>query len=190
MALLVSGRVPKLWRLPHVLRHFDILRRHPFSGLWKMCIVSTHISKRKWGKCRISTPIVLSKFGKMYSFNPLFCSIYSQREELSIPIRNPTENANPALRWRRNEHDGVLNRQPFHCLLSRLFGRRSKKTSKLRVTGLCVGNSPGPVNSSHEGPGTRKIFPFDDVIMRAFQFCSPVLRSGTVHGLCHSSSYV
>ena len=27
------------------------------------------------------------------------------------------------------------------CLLNRLFGRRSKKTSKLRVTGLCEGNS-------------------------------------------------
>ena len=27
--------------------------------------------------------------------------------------------------------------------LSRLFGRRSKKISKLRVTGLCAGNSPG-----------------------------------------------
>ena len=28
-------------------------------------------------------------------------------------------------------------------ILKRLFRRRSKKTSKLRVTGLCVGNSPG-----------------------------------------------
>ena len=27
--------------------------------------------------------------------------------------------------------------------LNRLFRRTSKKTSKLRVTGLCVGNSPG-----------------------------------------------
>ena len=27
--------------------------------------------------------------------------------------------------------------------LNRLFRRRSKKTSKLRVTGLCAGNSPG-----------------------------------------------
>ena len=35
----------------------------------------------------------------------------------------------------------------------------------LRVTGLCVGNSPGPVNSPHKGPVTRKMFPFDDVIM-------------------------
>ena len=39
--------------------------------------------------------------------------------------------------------DSVLNHQPLHCLLNRLFGCRSKKTSKLRVTGLCVGNSPG-----------------------------------------------
>ena len=48
-----------------------------------------------------------------------------------------------ALRWRHNGHDCVLNHQPHHCLLNRLFGCRSKKTSKLRVTGLCVGNSPG-----------------------------------------------
>ena len=70
-----------------------------------------------------------------------------------------------ALRWRHNDHDGVSNHQPHGCLLNRLFRRRSKKTSKLRVTGLCVGNSPGPVNSAHKGPVTRKMFPFDDVIM-------------------------
>ena len=43
-------------------------------------------------------------------------------------------------------HDGrdsVSNHQPHDCLLNRLFRRRSKKTSKLRVTGPCVGNSPG-----------------------------------------------
>ena len=31
---------------------------------------------------------------------------------------------------------------PTIVLLNRLFGRGSKKTAKLRVTGLCVGNSP------------------------------------------------
>ena len=69
------------------------------------------------------------------------------------------------LHWRDNEHDGVSYHQPHGCLLNRLFRRRSQKTSKLRVTGLCVGNSPGPVNSPHNGPVTRKMFPFDDVIM-------------------------
>ena len=43
------------------------------------------------------------------------------------------------LQWRHNGHDGVSNHQPHQCLLNRLFGRRSKKTSKLRVTGLYVG---------------------------------------------------
>ena len=47
------------------------------------------------------------------------------------------------LQWRHNGIDGVSNHQPHHCLLSCLFERRSKKTSKLRVTGLCAGNSPG-----------------------------------------------
>ena len=48
-----------------------------------------------------------------------------------------------ALRWRLNGRDSLCNHQPYDCLLHRLFRRRSKKTSKLHVTGLCVGNSPG-----------------------------------------------
>ena len=48
-----------------------------------------------------------------------------------------------SLHWRHNDHVGVSNHQPRGCLLNRLFRRRWKKTSKLRVTGLCAGNSPG-----------------------------------------------
>ena len=48
-----------------------------------------------------------------------------------------------SLQWRHNGPDSVSNHQPHHCLVSRLFGRRSKKTSKFRVTGLCAGNSQG-----------------------------------------------
>ena len=46
------------------------------------------------------------------------------------------------LQWRYNGRDGVSNHQPHHCLLSRLFRRTLKKTRKLRVTYLCLGNSP------------------------------------------------
>ena len=67
-----------------------------------------------------------------------------------------------ALQWRNNRRDGVLNHQPHHCLLNRLFRRRSKKTSKLRVTGFCV-------FTPHKWPATRKMFPFDDVIMQKFK---------------------
>ena len=70
-----------------------------------------------------------------------------------------------SLRWRHNGHESVWNHQPHDCLLNRLFRHRSKKTSKLRVTGLCVGNSP------HKWPVkvTRKMLPFDDVIMYRFR---------------------
>ena len=70
-----------------------------------------------------------------------------------------------SLRWRHNEWDGVSNHQPQDCLLNRLSGPRSKKTSKPRVTGLCAGIHRGPVNSPHKWPVTRKLFPFGDVIM-------------------------
>ena len=42
------------------------------------------------------------------------------------------------LLWCHNDRDGVSNHQPHDCLLR----RRSKKTSKFRVTELCAGNSP------------------------------------------------
>ena len=47
-----------------------------------------------------------------------------------------------ALQWRHNGRDGVSNHQPHECLLNGLFRRRSKKTPKLRITGLCAVNSP------------------------------------------------
>ena len=48
----------------------------------------------------------------------------------------------PPLPWRHNERHDVSNHQPRDCLLNRLFRRRSKKTPKLRITGLWAGNSP------------------------------------------------
>ena len=60
----------------------------------------------------------------------------------------PRSGASNALEWRHNERDSVSNHRLLGCLLKRLFRRRSKKTSKLRVTGLCERNPPV----------TRKIF--------------------------------
>ena len=46
----------------------------------------------------------------------------------------------PTLQWRHDECESVSNRLCPDCLLKRLFRHRSKKTPKLRVTGLCEGN--------------------------------------------------
>ena len=59
----------------------------------------------------------------------------------SHPTRN-SHNVGHPLQWRHNGHNGVSDHQSHDCLLNRLFRRRSKKTPKLRVTGLCAGNSP------------------------------------------------
>ena len=50
--------------------------------------------------------------------------------------------AKPSLKWHHDECNGLSNHQPRDCLLNCLFRHRSKKISKLRVIGLCVGNSP------------------------------------------------
>ena len=70
---------------------------------------------------------------------------------------------NCSLQWCHKWRDSVSNHQRLYCLLNRLFRRRSKKTSKLRVTGLCEGDLP--VDTPHKGLVTRKLFLFDDVIV-------------------------
>ena len=47
-----------------------------------------------------------------------------------------------SLQWRHDGRGSVSSHQHHDCLLNRLFRLISRKTSKLRVTGLCAGNSP------------------------------------------------
>ena len=85
------------------------------------------------------------------------------------------------LHWRHNEPGGVSNHQPHDGLFNRSFRSRSKKTSKLRVTGLCVrGIHRWPVNSPHKWPITRKMSPFDDVIMSAIILVVPARPSWNI----------
>ena len=67
--------------------------------------------------------------------------IFSTSKGCEIQFKIVTS-INVSLQWRHNDCDGVSNHQPRDCLLHRLFRRRSKKSSTLRVTGLCEGNSP------------------------------------------------
>ena len=99
-------------------------------------------------------------------YNPIY-KIRTRSPQCLNMSKHITVSGN-SLHWRHNELDGVSTHQPRDCLFTCLFWHRSKKTSKLRVTGLCAGNSPGPVNSPHKRPVTRKMFPFDDVIMISF----------------------
>ena len=69
------------------------------------------------------------------------------------------------LQWRHNKHDCDSNHQPHQCLLNCLFRRRSKKTSKLRVSGLCAGKSPGTGEFPVQMASNEENISIDDVIM-------------------------
>ena len=72
---------------------------------------------------------------------------------------------NQTSQWRHNEQDGVSDHQPHDYFLSRLFRRRSKKTSKLRLTGLWTGNSLVTGEFLAQMASNAENAPVDDVIM-------------------------
>ena len=69
------------------------------------------------------------------------------------------DNGNSSLRWRHNERGSVSNHQRLHCLVNCQFRRSSASLA------FVWGIHQWPVNSPHKRPVTRKVFPFDDVIM-------------------------
>ena len=86
---------------------------------------------------------------------------------INTKTKTTTTTTTTTLQWHHNGLDSVSNHQPHDCLLKRLFKRRSKKTSKVKKTSLVFvrGIHRRPMSSPHKGPVTRKMFPFDDVIM-------------------------
>ena len=87
---------------------------------------------------------------KAFIYLFFFSIHYRNEQKLSLSDYNVYNDDDDSLHWRYNGHDDVSNHKPHHCLLNRLFGRRSKKTSKLRVTGLRVGNFPAQMASNAE----------------------------------------
>ena len=85
-----------------------------------------------------------------------------------------------SLQRRHNERDGVSNHHTHDCLLKRLFRRRSKKTSKLRVTGLCAGNSPMTGEFPAQTASNAEKVSIDDVIMYFFICLSIIIVLCTI----------
>ena len=162
-----------LWQMlcngPHpcsgypVCRHVNCLKRHaPITA----CGIVEH-SHRWISLWSPSLPQAITWTDIVFSWPKMWC-YWTQNP----PFTNRKQSGKClhffALQWRRNERDGVSNHRRFDGLLNCLFRRGSKKTSKLRVSGLCEGIHRWPVNSPHKGPVTPRMFPFDDDIMVNF----------------------
>ena len=131
--------------------------RENISGVWVIAFTAAALgSSRIW---HYRLPVDNSKICWMIRWDYLYfhsidgtCTLISTNNTgsvISVTMRSksvglPVACLRDAIlsQGRHNERDGVSNHQPRDCLLKCLFRRRSKKTSKLRVTGLCEGNSP------------------------------------------------
>ena len=117
---------------------------------WKYRKIRFQVVLRKTWSWKILLPCPISYWYVLFLLNRLRQQfLYGCRAFWDVNVLGPPFGVDRTcchvpplpLRWRHNERDVVSNHQPRDCL-RRLFRRRSKKTSKLRVTGLCEGNSP------------------------------------------------
>ena len=69
------------------------------------------------------------------------------------------------LQWRHNGHDNVSNHQPHDCFSTIYLDTDERKDQSSASLAFVRGNHRRPMNSPHKWPVTRKMFPFDDVIM-------------------------
>ena len=118
------------------------------------------------------------------------CSVYGMqwRTVSYVPTTNSSVHTIPpplgrkgivwALQWRHTGRDGASDHQPHDCLLKRLLKKKHQSSAPL----ACVkGIHRWPVNSPHKGPVTRKMFPFDDVIMSNICMCRNMSKNTLWH---------
>ena len=102
-------------------------------------IVQYYSSKRYWNVSEIHTKCILDSV----MIHDFVAVREVTRRWMLIILGYLIDHNVVWLQWSHNGCDSVSNHPPHDCLLNSLFRCRSKKTSKLLVTGLCVGNSPG-----------------------------------------------
>ena len=117
------------------------------------------------------------KRNKMINYNVIwqreFFSTLKLQRQLSIcdwarpqPLV-PISFSSP-LHWRHDQRDGV-----YSTVCS---GADQGKYHSSASLAFLRGVHRWPVNSPHRGPVTRKMFPFDDVIMHRVGYCSAINR--------------
>ena len=74
------------------------------------------------------------------------------------------------LHWHHHEPNGVWNHRRFDCSLNRCSVANQRKHQVSTSLASVRGIYRWPVNSPHKGPVTRKMCPFDDVIMLVATF--------------------
>ena len=128
--------VPQIMQLSSLTGSYQLANAdlQPVTGVWSVQLVPIPFDGHNWIVKTLATALGCERF----LWDSKVIDLKLRHNSWSNSFMTDT------LQWRHNEHDGVSNHQPRDCLLKCLFRRRSKKTSKLCVTGLREGNSPVP----------------------------------------------
>ena len=116
-----------------------------------MVSLTTHIcvTRPQWVKLEMTKVCIPHVSLKIINLELLPKIIRAMSSLMSLPhglhcftatIQLPIKLRPFGIQWRHDKRIGVSNHRHLDCLLERLFRRRSTKTSKLLVTGLCEGN--------------------------------------------------
>ena len=162
--------------LPNLPRYWDLQADFPCNAFMGIAACHHHWNDVTRTSCSLKSPALI-----------IWAQRASNVEKDSMSWRFHDSNGmccESTLQWRHNEPDGVSNHRPHDCLLNSLFRRRSKTTSKLRVTGLCAGNSPvtGEFPAQRASDVENVSITFDDVIMTSLQHR---LDEGSTGLICH-----
>ena len=145
----------------------------------------------------LDTYVILWKYIIIFFYYGIRCKSILIRM-LGFYLSGPSHDCICPLQWRYYGRDLVSNHRRLDCLLNRLLRRRWQKTLKLRVPALCGGIHRWPLNYHHKGPVTRKMFPFDDIIMRsglgysqAISWCAYCMSRMRAHppSMCNQSGH-
>ena len=164
----------------HIFFHFlkpclqdlwqDILENKSWwITVWTCCWYMRHINAglKRLSVCIHTCGIILNIFGnksiKGHIQHFKMASVLWLEVHFILCMKYKLKFSFQTLQWCHNERDGIWNYQPHDCLLNHLF----KALIKENIKALCHWPLWGelPVNSPHKWPVTRKMFPFDDVIM-------------------------
>ena len=122
------------------------------------------VSKR--ATCMGENPIIEEIWmGNIYFSMGIICRHFLIRTLFVGKISHIVKDCFPPLRWCYNGGDSVSNHQPHDCLLTVYSGADQSKHQSSASLAFVWGIHRGPVNPPHKWPVTRKMFPFDDVIM-------------------------
>ena len=136
------------------------------TSKWSSFWVSVTFLSHKWHRQLLMSPI--SAIRTREYFNCVWLRLAKLKQFQNFTLFILTKMSYKiffTLQRRPNEHDGVSYDQPHDCLLSRYSGadqRQLQSSASLAVVREFTGTDEFPTQ-----PVTRKMFPFDDVIMFA-----------------------